>query len=73
SGKRAKIRLELKDREWRQVAEAGSKGVFSCDVVRIEGRRKRLIAKSDFVSIDEVLLEALYARLDELRSNQPVL
>ena len=73
SEKRAKVRLELKDREWRRIAEAGSKRVFTCDVVRIEGRRKRLIAKSDFVSVDEGLLEAMYARLDELRSNQPIL
>lgn len=72
-GKKAKVRLELKDGEWRRFAEAGSKGVFTCEVVRIEGRRKRLLAKSDFVNVDEVLLEAMYARLDELRSNQPVL
>jgi len=64
----ATFRIDLTAKDWDRIPEAGSAGVFDCSVVRLEGRRGKLIADADYGDTDEYLYVALNKRLEQLEA-----
>lgn len=70
-GQTVSLRFELEDEDWLRAAETVPGDVLLCGVVRLAGRRGRVLAATDYGPTDAYLQQLWQARLDELLADRP--
>jgi hypothetical protein len=71
-GQRARgLRVELESSDFKYASDTRGQPVVLCGVVRIDGRRNRTIASSQYGPIDAYLHQALQDQLDGLLAAEP--
>jgi hypothetical protein len=70
-GQRLAIRFELTDSSWRHTLDDAPDAAFLCGIVRLMGRRGRLLAVTDYGPTDAHLHELWQRQLDELLAAPP--
>ena len=70
-GQRLAIRFELTDSSWRHTLDDAPDAAFLCGIVRLMGRRGRLLAATDYGPTDAYLHQLWQRQLDELLAAPP--
>lgn len=70
-GQRLPVRFELTDSRWRHTLEDAPDAVFLCGIVRLTGRRGRVVAATDYGPTDEYLHRVWQQELAELLADPP--